>query len=287
MNFRLAVAAVFLALPLSAAPLPDPVADFRGQPIPKNALGSDLEELNSLSPQDPTGLRAALRKAVEKYCGKMLLDELLASPAEEPPRVTAARYIEKQSLGEKVRAELEKQLDDPEFQRKARIHYILCRRFGDNALVVTEEEIETYYRCNPEKFRLPENLLLGVISLPDEEIAKTVHGKLMQGENFERLAMEFDPADKRATPSAEEALALREIAQKMQINDISGIIPYNGRFHIIKLQSREASRLRPLAEIHDVLKTELLGAKEAAALEKFLSEEIDRGDLVLRDLPQN
>ncbi|MCQ2377963.1 MAG: peptidyl-prolyl cis-trans isomerase [Victivallaceae bacterium] len=278
--------AAFLLFAVSLAAgnaVPDPVAEFRGETIPKSALGDDLEKLNALSPEDRTGLSVALRRAVEKYCGNILLEELLSRPSGEAPRATAQRYIDEQSLGNDTAEKLQRQIDDPDFQRKAKIHYILRERYGDDALTVTEEDIQLYYRSHPEQFRLPENLLLGIISFADIASAQAAHDRLMQGANFDRVAMECDPNSERHQPTPEEGSALREIAGKMQVNDLSGIIRYGDRFFLIKLKSREPSRFRPLAEVHDVLKEELLGIREAEFLQKLLAEEIDRGGLSVRD----
>ncbi|GEM_PF-3618950 len=283
MKRSLLLSSVFFAFALAAAGFPDPIGEFRGKAIPRSAVEEQLKNIGDLAPEDHTGRRAALRKALEEFCGSLIVEEIFSMPEYRDGRAAAKRYIAEAHLDEVTTSELQKQAESPEFIRKAILHLFLADHYGEAIFEVNDIDIETFYRQNIERFRIPENVVFAIIAVDDREEAETLHARLLQGENFERLAQESDDGRKRPQPTAEELAFLRLTAEKMKLHAISPVLTHRNRYFILKLQQRVPSRFTPLAKIKDSLKMELVALLEAKYLEKYLAEEIDAGNLILHD----
>lgn len=271
-------------LPLPAETFPDPIAEFRGQPIPRASVGEQLKSLGDLSPDDRTGRRAALRKILEDFCCGVILDDISRMAEYRDGTASARRYIAELHLDEATERELQKKVDDPEFIQKAVLHLFLVSRYGNTAFEVGDDEIESFYRQNIGRFRVAGDIVFGVIAADDPDTAETYHARLMQGENFERIARESDDGKKRPEElSASDIQMLRETAAKMQVNDISAVIPRDHRYFILKLQKRTPPSFIPLAKIKDALRMELVAFREARLLQQYLAEQIDEGKLILKE----
>ncbi len=282
-NFFL-FALLITLLPLSAATFPDPIAEFRGQPIPRSAVEEQLKTIGDLAVGDLTGRRAALRKILEEFCCGIILDDIARMPEYRDGRAAALRYIAEAQLDDVTASELKKQIDDPDFIRKAVLHLFLVSYYGNAAFSVGDDEIEDFYRQNIGRFRTAEDIVFGVIASDDADTAETYHARLMQGENFERLAKESDDGKARQEDlSAADLTALRQIAAQMKINEISPVILRNKRYFILKLQKRTPPGFIPLAKIKDALKMELVAFREAQLLQQYLNEQINEGKLLLNE----
>ena len=164
------------------------------------------------------------------------------------------------------------------------------------AMQVSDEELEAYYKENERRLTLPEEVHVRHILLawkplgqPDDraalvEQAQAILEKARAGEDFAALASEYSDDASRVqggdvgffrrgqmVPAFEAAaFALKEPG------DISDIVETSYGLHIIRLEERKEARLLPLDEIRDQLRehiiTENVAKAEAAEKERLRAE---------------
>jgi parvulin-like peptidyl-prolyl isomerase len=164
------------------------------------------------------------------------------------------------------------------------------------AMQVSDEELEKYYRDNERRLTLPEEVRVRHILLawkplgkPDDRAAlfeqmQAILEKARAGEDFAELAAEYSDDSSRVqggdvgffrrgqmVPAFESAaFALK------QPGDISDIVETNFGLHIIRLEERKEARLLPLDEIREQLREHIITEKvekaEAAVKDRLRAE---------------
>ena len=153
------------------------------------------------------------------------------------------------------------------------------------AMQVSDEELEQYYRDNEYRLTLPEQVRVRHILLswkplgkPDDRAAlleqmQAILDKARAGEDFAQLAGEYSDDSSRlhggdvgffrrgqmVPPFETAAFALQ------QPGDISDIVETNFGLHIIRLEERKQSYLVPLDEVREKLRAHISEEKVAKA----------------------
>lgn len=154
---------------------------------------------------------------------------------------------------------------------------ISAKRYLDDirleAMDVSDEELEQYYRDNERRLTLPEQVHVRHILLSWKPLGQTddkkalyeqmqsILDKALAGEDFAGLATEYSDDSTRVHGGdvgffhrGEMVPAFENAAFALQPGEISDIVETPYGLHIIKLEERKESRLLPLDEIRDQLR---------------------------------
>lgn len=268
-------------LPLLAANGEDAVPDeivayFRNQPISvetlKSAGAANLEGLSR--EQDRSGFDSAIRESVISYCTKIILNEFFEKNQINVGKEAVEKYIAQRDKS--LQSKLKNFVDDPAFQEKCAIHLLLEKLLPPEELEPKQNEIENFYYANQLKFRLPINERFSIIAIskdsPDAaEKADDARARLLQGENFDRVAASVDPEGAQKLIPDEYMPELKDIASSMPDNSISEVKTLGNMLVIIKMQHKTQAKIAPLAEVKAEIVEELTAKLDAIALEKLIA----------------
>lgn len=153
------------------------------------------------------------------------------------------------------------------------------------ASIVTDEELEAYYRDNEHRLTLPEQVRVRHILLswkplgqPDDRKAlyEQMQGILEQaraGEDFAELARKYsddstrvDGGDTGFFHRGQMVPAFEQAAFSLQPGEISGIVETPFGLHILRLEERREAHLLPLEEIREQLREHVQQEKMEAAV---------------------
>jgi peptidyl-prolyl cis-trans isomerase C len=191
-----------------------------------------------------------------------------------------------------------------ELRRGLAIQEFLDARFVAKA-VVTEEEIQAYYKGREDEFRQPEqvrasHILIKVDPRADEaaraearEKMVGVSQRLKQGEDFAALARELSecPSSDRGGDlgyfeRGRMVQAFEDVAFSLNPGETSDIVETGFGYHIIRVTDKKAERVLPFEEVKDRIgqhlkqkkvQEEILAyiatLKEKADVKRYLSSE--------------
>jgi len=149
-----------------------------------------------------------------------------------------------------------------------------------DAMSVSDEELEAYYRNNERRLTLPEQVRVRHILLswkplgkPDDRAALheqmgAILKKARAGEDFAGLAREYsddstrmDGGDVGLFHRGQMVPAFEAAAFALQPGEISDIVETPFGLHIIKLEERKEARLLPLDEVREQLREHMIKEK--------------------------
>ncbi|MCP2605554.1 peptidyl-prolyl cis-trans isomerase, partial [Candidatus Aminicenantes bacterium AC-335-O07] len=148
---------------------------------------------------------------------------------------------------------------------------------------ITEEEIKKYYQENANRFKIPEKIRVSRIYLSfkdknKEEIkkkAQEILDRIRKGEDFAQLAKEYSEDEKREEGgdwgeyewrrlSVNEQRKIGELGE----GEVSDLIELEDGYSIIKVTLKEPSKVRPLDEVREIIKDNLLFEKTGRLAEE-------------------
>ncbi|RAP33065.1 hypothetical protein DID77_03665 [Candidatus Marinamargulisbacteria bacterium SCGC AG-439-L15] len=156
----------------------------------------------------------------------------------------------------------------------------LIKEKVDNQTTVTEEEIKSYYRANPEEFAAREARNLSHILVKTRKQANRVNALLKKGRSFKSLAKKYsiDPSkenggslgwvEKEQVVPAFGKVAFR-ISKKGRR---SGIVKTKFGYHIIKLNDIRVTPKQTFEAAKDQVKQQLMIRKRQDLFKTILSE---------------
>jgi len=159
---------------------------------------------------------------------------------------------------------------------------------------VTESEIEQYYKENKNRFTEPREVKIRQIFVTSEPILKEVLKKLSSGERFEKLASTYNVGQFREdggnlgyirrgqlappfAPIEEAAFSLREKGE------ISEVIKTSYGFHILRLEDKIGTVLRPLSEVKEKIRFFLQTKKRQDAYLEYVKEVKSKAKIVINE----
>jgi parvulin-like peptidyl-prolyl isomerase len=168
-------------------------------------------------------------------------------------------------------------------------------------IVVTEAEAAAYYAEHSEDFTTPAEVTLrevlievpvttrGISVAEDDaarEEAETIHGRLLAGEPFPRLAAELSDAPSRANGGligpigvAELAEPLQEQLVSMMVGEVTEVIRTPTGYQILKLETRTQTQIRAFGEARGEIGIEVGNAKIADERLKYLDRLRDQATI--------
>lgn len=191
--------------------------------------------------------------------------------------------------------------DRDRFQSRYR-DSLLTRKLKDQVVAqrvdVMPEEIEDYYRRNPDRFRVPTMIRLRQILVDEELEAKRIQEELSKdADRFQVLASvhSLSPDKGRARSYEEGELPedVRKAVSALKEQEITGIVHDSQGYHIFQLIGKEPDQALPLSEVNQKIEQLLYREKSKMVLEEFLLElrkeipvEIIQGNLEFRYLEE-
>jgi peptidyl-prolyl cis-trans isomerase C len=197
----------------------------------------------------------------------------------------------------------EKKLDeDPEIQTKIEniINAILAQEFlqreMEDKINISDDEIETYYKENKDRFTDPESvkarhILVKVSEGADEKSwteakskAENIKKELESGKDFAELAKKYsdDPGSKNKGgdlgffPKGRMVPEFESVAFSLKPNELSDPVKTNFGYHIIQMQEKKAASTKTLSEAQSEIRQTLQEEKQRllqdALIEKLKSK---------------
>lgn len=167
----------------------------------------------------------------------------------------------------------------------------LMNREIDSHIVLTTEEIRTYYDAHPEKFKLPGKIRLKQVlfRLPEnpskEEVeqlrrkAEKVLSEAKSGEDFTRLVQEYSDGPERRKGGDLGYFYKGELAQEIDqavfgVNEgtVTPVIKSSLGFHLFKIEEVKESNLQPFEKVKKEIEDQLLSDQRESLRKKWLEE---------------
>lgn len=132
----------------------------------------------------------------------------------------------------------------------------------------SEKLILEFYETNKEKFKTQNEYFFWEIFITDKEIAEKVYLKAKNGDDFQKLTMEFSENLNKEKGGIVGPLSIDDIPEeialslsKLKRNEISPLLPVSGGYMILKLKEMKPTRNLSFEEskglILDYLKEEM------------------------------
>lgn len=134
---------------------------------------------------------------------------------------------------------------------------------------VEAKEIEDYYNLTKDNYRIPAEVKASEIVVADEGTARQVLIEVLKGTDFASLAQQYSKA-----PSAKNGGNLGwkkrgdrkverfdEVAFSLKKGEVSNVFSTPEGYFIIKVVDKKGGEFKPVSEVWDQLKQELLGIK--------------------------
>lgn len=259
----------------SADQIPETIAVFG-----KVELKRDLFKNYSL-PSSPEERRKFLKKLVDTEIYITIIRQLLERSAIVPDEKTASRYVNFRKiqcggeLPEILKKNLESSISSSDFQLKAALFFTFYA--ADPAIVEPSmAEISKHYDLNREKFRTPVKSDFGIFLAGGNDDkgrknAAAVLARLRQGEGFDALAKQFDPAGSGRSKAYQYRKKFARVIKEVKTGETTAIPTESGIF-IVKVRSRNKSTQLPLLEAAPIIREILSGVMLKNSLEQYIRE---------------
>lgn len=144
---------------------------------------------------------------------------------------------------------------------------------------VTDDEIKAYYEVNGNIFKNEESVTARHILVDTLEQAEDIKKKIDNGMNFEMAALEYS-----SCPSKEQGGNLgsftrgrmvpefEKAAFELAVGEVSGAVQTQFGYHIIKIEEKSTGSIKPLEEVYEVIKREILNERQSFKYMQFTEE---------------
>lgn len=156
-------------------------------------------------------------------------------------------------------------------------------------VIVSQADLDAYYKANPDQFKQPEQLRASHILFPVDssateafkkttrDQAEAVLKRAKAGEDFATLAKQFSKdgsaaqgGDLNFFPRGQMVPAFDQAAFALKPGEISGLVETQFGFHIIKATEYKAERAVPLTEVSERLSGFLRQRKQQELVQQFV-----------------
>lgn len=268
---------------------PEIVAEFGEMKFRCDDVLSKLRARGHISAESTPEEKALwIRREVSEQVWRFLIEKMLAEGGVTPNKSGALAYLERldaalpgEGLPGIPKSEFASRAADADLQLKAAL-YDYFRIREPEALHVSEREIAQLYQRERERFLLPAQMGIGVIELPrsaGREKAEAVRSRLLQGENFFRVAAEVNPDGVKS--SSEEVLELlHDVAPGIAAGNIAPVFGNDEYWFVVRVSEKTPVRVISLEEAAPYLREEIAAAKAGRALERKLRDMLAKQPIV-------
>ena len=147
-------------------------------------------------------------------------------------------------------------------------------------VVVTAEEILTYYEDNAEMYKLPEQRRFGVVVTADATTAQEAYTQLVGGMRHSRAAQLFSIDEPTRSNGGETDMLIKGNQPELDeagfnlvnIGDVSQPFETSRGWVVLKLVEKSPERIRSLYEVQDAVRKDLSTLKNDARLKEFMTK---------------
>ena len=164
-----------------------------------------------------------------------------------------------------------------QIEKEMVIQAIIAKKASE-APPITEAVIKAYYEKNISKYIQPETIKLSIISTKDEKKANDMLAKIKEGDDFGEIAYSMSEdeyhlknGDIGYIHKGRLLPEIDDIAFKMKVGEVSGVIKAGDQWVIIKLQDKKPAHQLSFEEIKDKLKNELETKQAREFEEKWIA----------------
>lgn len=141
---------------------------------------------------------------------------------------------------------------------------------------VTDDEVKDYYEANKNYFMNQQVVSARHILVDSLELANEIKSKIDNGLNFEMAAMQYS-----SCPSKEQGGNLGQFTRgrmvpefenaafELAVGQISEPVKTQFGYHIIKVEEKAEETAKPLEEVFDIIKREILSERESFKYMQF------------------
>jgi parvulin-like peptidyl-prolyl isomerase len=204
------------------------------------------------------------------------LDKTSAEPSrvkskiEEIKKGYTSESVFEQDLAKQglVRADLENKISEQMLMRN------LVEQKVRNKVVIRPDEITSFYAQNKAQLLKPEERLLTLFILQDEETARALSYQLRVGAKIEELATKFPFTTDKLSVALGQQLRpeIEATVFKLGLGEISSPVKVDTKYFIFKLDEIVGSRQLSLIQAQDQIKAYLFEKKMQEELTKWLDE---------------
>lgn len=258
-----------------AGQIPETIAMFGDIPIKVETVK------NYPLPADREERRKVLKKLADTEIYITIIRQLLERSQISPGEKTALRYVNFRKiqcggeLPDSLKKTLESRIQDSAFQLKSALYFIFYA--ADPATVEPSmAKISKHYDLNREKFRTPVKGNFGIFRAGNNDDegrrnAATVLSRLRQGEEFNALALKFDPDGSGKNSASRYRKKFAEAMKGIKNGETTAITTESGIF-MVKVISRNTPTQIPLSEAAPVIREFLSGMMLKNSLEQYIRE---------------
>lgn len=245
-----------------------------------NNVSISLEEFRQMSEKQP--LEGKMRLVSEKGLRDFLENYVVTREV---------LYQEAKKKGLDKKKEILAKVED---FRKAMVIDALLEEALKEKDEVSDSEIQKYYKENEDRFTEPREVKIRHIVVNSEPILKEVLVKVSKGESFEKLASNYNIDKSRedggnlgyirrgqlAPSFAQFEEAAFSLRRKGEISEVVKT-PYG--YHLIQLEERRGTALRPFDQVKEKIRFFLQTKKKQDAYLQYVKEAKSRAKIVVNE----
>ncbi|MFH1799026.1 MAG: peptidylprolyl isomerase [Candidatus Omnitrophota bacterium] len=149
----------------------------------------------------------------------------------------------------------------------------------DDAITVTDKDIESFYNDNKEQYMTSEMMRASHILVSSKEEAKVILAGLASGADFGDLARvkSIDPTAQRGGdigyfPKGQLMPEFEDACGRLNVGGITDVVKTKLGWHVIKLTDRKFPQTKSLEQVADDIRVKLRAIKRQKAFNKLLDD---------------
>lgn len=161
---------------------------------------------------------------------------------------------------------------------EVRVKLILEHEIG-KSIIVSTDEVSQYYNSHPQEFETAERVRVRQIVTDTLEKATELHERLLDGENFAKVAINHSLSPDRAKGGDIGYFArgtfpkeFDEVCFNLEKGDISPVVKSDYGYHIFKLLDKKPAGRKSLTEVGGQIQQMLYGEKVKRRFDEWYKE---------------
>ncbi|MBI2343060.1 MAG: peptidyl-prolyl cis-trans isomerase [Deltaproteobacteria bacterium] len=158
-------------------------------------------------------------------------------------------------------------IDETQWRREQQYHLLTERYIAQviaPTIIITPKDVRAYYEAHRDEFQHPDAVAVRHIVVDEEKTAKALYQRLLAGENFAKLAMEFSMSPEsqhggdlgwieRGTYPA----VFEETCFRLPVGAMSTVVTSPYGYHLFKVKARRRRGPIAFAEVRETIRERL------------------------------